>query len=266
MDSFNGMASALGDARTREPGILPADRICLFLDFDGTLIEFSDDPSALQPDPRLRELLEMVCACVDGAIALISGRRMEELDRALQPLKLPAAGLHGIERRDADGRQRTELRHAARSQLDAVRRRVGGLPDRYAGVLLEDKGSTIALHYRRAPQLHEVLRKEFASLAAGLGPEFELLEGDKVLEIKPHALDKATAVESFMQEAPFAGRLPVFIGDDHTDRDGFAAVRRHGGVTIAVGDRITAEWRLASPLAVRGWLARLTELARRPNR
>lgn len=263
MGSFNEMASSLDDARAREPGILPADRICLFLDFDGTLIDFSDDPATLRPDPRLRELLEMVCASVDGAIALISGRRVEELDMVLRPLRLPAAGLHGIERRDAQGQQRMELPHAARSQLDAVRTRVGTLLRSHAGVLLEDKGSTLALHYRRVPHLHDLLRKELAVLAAGLGPEFELLEGDKVLEIKPHALDKATAVESFMREAPFAGRLPVFVGDDHTDRDGFDAVKRHGGTTIAVGDRVAAEWRLSNPLAVRGWLARLAEVARR---
>jgi len=113
------------------------------------------------------------------------------------------------------------------------------------------------------PELQEAVQRAVAGLVAPLASALELLQGDMVLEIKPHALDKATAVEGFMREEPFAGRIPVFVGDDLTDCDGFGAVRRHAGMTVAVGDRVTAQWHLPHPAAVRAWLARIAEAGRR---
>ena len=251
-------AAGLGGA---EPGVLPAGRICLFLDFDGTLVEFADHPRDVRPDAHLLQLLSSLQLVLGGAIALISGRRLEELDVLLQPLQLPAAGLHGLERRDAQGRLRPPT--AAGPELRGLRSRLLELIAAHAGLLLEDKGASLALHYRRAPELQETVQRAVAALVAPLAPQLQLLRGDMVLEIKPQAPDKATAVEGFMREPPFAGRVPVFVGDDVTDRDGFGAVRRHDGMTVAVGDRVTAQWRLPDPAAVRAWLARIAEAGRR---
>lgn len=251
------------DTPGAEPAVLPAGRICLFLDFDGTLVEFADHPRDVRPDAQLLELLRSLQIGLAGAVALISGRRIEELDALLHPLRLPAAGLHGLERRDAQGRLRLAVRPAAVSGLEALRPRLLELMAQHSGLLLEDKGATLAVHYRRAPQLGATLQQAVAALVAPLEPELEVLEGDMVLEIKPHSFDKASAIEGFMSEQPFAGRMPVFIGDDLTDCDGFGAVRRHGGVTVAVGYRVTAQWRLPDPGAVRAWLARIADAARR---
>ena len=249
-------AAGLGGA---EPGVLPAGRICLFLDFDGTLVEFADDPRDVRPDAHLPQLLSSLQLALDGAVALISGRRLEELDVLLHPLRLPAAGLHGLERRDAQGRLRLRPPTAAGPELRGLRSRLRELVAAHAGLLLEDKGAALALHYRRAPELQETVQRAVAALVAPLAPQLQLLRGDMVLEIKPQAPDKATAVEGFMREPPFAGRVPVFVGDDVTDRDGFGAVRRHHGMTVAVGARVTAQWRLPDPAAVRTWLARIAE-------
>ncbi|MCC7463347.1 MAG: trehalose-phosphatase [Gammaproteobacteria bacterium] len=245
----------------RVPAIPAAEQICLFLDFDGTLVEFTDDPRAARPDAQLLRILAGVQTALGGALAVVSGRRLEDLDALLQPLQLAAAGLHGLERRDAQGRRWPATPPIAAAALHDLRLRLLELVERYPGLLLEDKGATLALHYRRVPQLQATVRSAVAAMIAGSAPELELLEGDRVLEVKPHVQDKATAVESFMREAPFAGRKPVFVGDDLTDRDGFEAVRRHDGVTVAVGDRVTAQWRLADPAAVRTWLAQIAARA-----
>lgn len=243
------------------PALLAAERICLFLDFDGTLVEFADDPRAVQPDAHLLRTLQSVQSALGGALAVVSGRRIDELDELLQPLRLPAAGLHGLERRDAQGRRQPAAPALAETGLHELRGQLLELVERYPGLLLEDKGAALALHYRRVPRLQETVRDALRSLVGRLAPELELLEGDKVLELKPHAQDKATAVESFMREEPFAGRTPVFVGDDLTDRDGFEAVRRHDGMTVAVGDRVTAQWRLQDPAAVRAWLEQIAAAA-----
>ena len=115
-------------------------------------------------------------------------------------------------------------------------------------------GCAAALHYRRAPHLEAPLRALLLRFVATLPSNFELFEGDHVFEIKPVTYTKATAIEAFMQEAPFAGRFPIFIGDDSTDQDGFAAIRRYKGLAIGVGNRVAADWRLPDPAAVRRWL------------
>jgi trehalose 6-phosphate phosphatase len=122
----------------------------------------------------------------------------------------------------------------------------------------------LAIHFRKAPYLEEKLRLRLCALLARTR-EYELIEGDHVIEIKPTSRNKATAIEAFMQEAPFAGRMPVYIGDDVTDSDGFAAVRRFSGKAISVGDRVTADRHLENPTAVREWLETLLlEAPRRP--
>jgi trehalose 6-phosphate phosphatase len=131
------------------------------------------------------------------------------------------------------------------------------LAARHPGLELEDKGAGLALHFQGARDLEHQLRAEVAILAAPLVPEFAILDGHAVIEIKPAVHTKDSAVSSFMEEPPFSDRLPIFIGDDQTDYGGFAAVRRFNGLAVAVGPRVTSEWWLPGPIAVRQWLMRL---------
>jgi trehalose 6-phosphate phosphatase len=228
---------------------------CLFLDIDGTLLDIAPTPDAVSVDAALLDLLRRLERACDGAIALITGRTIAVVDALFDPLRLPVAGVHGFERRDAQG-------HYFRpgfvgAGLSYLRSEVTALAQSLHGVLLEDKGCAFAVHYRQAPDLEETIRLRLARLASVALPAFELLDGDHVVEIKPVEHDKATAIEAFMQEGPFTGRTPVFIGDDSTDLDGFAAVRRFDGLAIAVGSRIPGERRLAGPRDVRAWLESL---------
>lgn len=237
---------------------LPADaRCCLFIDVDGTLLDIAPAPDEVQVPPELPQLLQQLSGSLDGALALISGRSIATLDKLFAPLQLPAAGVHGSERRGADGRiaRSDQVTH----ELEWARETLAALLASRSDLLLEDKVTALALHFRKAPQAREFAELAVAKVMTRLTPEFNLLEGDKVLEIKPASRNKATAINAFMQEAPFAGRTAIFIGDDVTDFDGFAAVRQLGGIDIAVGDRVSARWHLSGPAAVRQWLRRLAD-------
>ena len=235
----------------------PAGRWCLFLDVDGTLLELADHPQAVAVEPHLMPLIERPHAVANGAVALVSGRTISDLDSLFRYPTLPVAGLHGCERRDARGQ--LHVAAVAREQLADVRAGLERLVKRHDGLMLEDKGAGLALHFLRAPQLEHELRAEVALLAAPLVPRFTLLGGHAVLEVKPAAHTKDSAVTAYLQEEPFRGRLPVFIGDDQTDYDGFAAVRRENGMAIAVGPRVTSEYWLPGPAAVHQWLEQLAE-------
>ena len=230
----------------------PQSPWCLFLDIDGTLLDIAPTPDAVNVDAKLLNLLRRLERACDGAIALITGRPIAAVDALFAPLQLPVAGVHGFERRNAQG-------HYFRpgfvgAGLSYLRSEVTALAQSLHGVLLEDKGCAFAVHYRQAPNLEETIRLRLARLVSAALPAFELLDGDHVVEIKPVEHDKATAIEAFMQEEPFNGRTPVFIGDDTTDLDGFAAMKRFNGLAIAVGSRIPGERRLAGPRDVRAWL------------
>jgi trehalose 6-phosphate phosphatase len=234
------------------PPLPAATRCCLFLDIDGTLLDFASTPDGVRVDEPLRALLRQLDRLCEGAVAFVSGRSITDIDELFEPLYFAAAGVHGCERRDADGKW---MRPAFRGDglgdfLDRIRGPLSALD----GVLIEDKGCAAALHYRRAPQVEAPLRALLLRFVASLPPSYELFEGDHVFEIKPATFTKATAIEAFMQEAPFAGRFPIFIGDDSTDLDGFAAIRRYKGLAIGVGQRITTDWLLPNPAAVRRWL------------
>jgi trehalose 6-phosphate phosphatase len=248
----------LADTATVHPVPLPRDPWCLFLDVDGTLLELADTPGGVTVDETLLALLESLRVAAGGALALVSGRTIENLDRLFGSF-LPAAGLHGCERRDAAGA--LHVAPIAREQLADVREGLQRLVMRHPGLLLEDKGAGLALHFLKARELEHELRAEVALLAAPLVPRFALLDGHAVIEVKPAAHTKDSAVMAFMEESPFRGRTPIFIGDDITDYGGFAAVRRHQGYAIAVGPRVKSEWLLPGPQAVRDWLEQLVNRA-----
>jgi len=234
------------------------DDWALFLDVDGTLLKIAATPAAVSVPARTIELLERVQRRLAGALALVSGRRVADLDALFAPLRLPAAGAHGAERRDASGRYHAEELGSA---LDPARRLLSAWADEHRGTLLEDKGVALALHYRAAPALEEAARAAVAAAAAAAGPSFHVQDGKKVFEIKVGGHGKGAAIAQFMSEAPFAGRLPVFVGDDLTDEDGFEVVNHLGGHSIAVGvNRDThARWHLADESEVLRWLETFAE-------
>ncbi len=225
-----------------------------FLDLDGTLLEHAERPDAVRVDAPMRRLLADLHEGAGGALALISGRSVADIDRLCSPLVLPAAGQHGVERRDAAGRMH---RHAFPEQ--PVRRaaaRLAAYAAQHPGLVFEDKGYNLALHYRLAPWQADAVRELVEGAATELGRGFEVQAGKMVYELKPGGRDKGTVIGDFMAERPFRDRTPVFIGDDLTDEFGFSVVNRLGGRSIKVGDGASAaRWRIADAAAVRRWLA-----------
>jgi trehalose 6-phosphate phosphatase len=226
----------------------------LFLDVDGTLLDIAETPEGVYvPDDLKKQLLDLSLRA-HGALALVSGRSIEDLDRLFAPLRLPASGVHGCERRDAAGRIVKPIIGA--DTLPAVRGELQQFVDQHPGLLLEDKGFAVAMHFRRAPHLSADVLSLMRRLCQWLGPTFTLQAGKCVLEIRPTGFSKGTSIAAFMREAPFAGRTPIFLGDDVTDEDGFAVVNDLGGISIKVGEAPTtlARGRLRGVREVRHWL------------
>jgi trehalose 6-phosphate phosphatase len=247
------------DSSPRDATVLPTPGPdwALFLDVDGTLLEIAETPLAVAVPGEVVKLLARLHAALDGAVALVSGRSLATLDLLFRPLHLPAAGQHGLERRDARGD--VSQRRVAVEALDRVRRRLSGIESEIPGALIEDKGDTIAIHYRLAPEREpEVARRVRAEVPEG-DADLEVLPGKKVFEVRPRGVGKDLVVDAFMREAPFSDRTPVFIGDDRTDEDGFAAVNRLGGHSIRVGGEgaSAARYRVESTTEVRAWLTRV---------
>jgi trehalose 6-phosphate phosphatase len=236
---------------------LPAthEKWSLFLDFDGTLADIAPSPDAVTLDTRVVPALRELSRLTGGRVALISGRPIAELDAFLLPLRLPAAGLHGLERRAADG-----TLMSARTDpgpLQKLRESLAPILAADTNLMAEDKGLSIALHYRGAPAREEELRALMSALIER-APGYRLVRGKCVLEAVPQGSDKGSAIESFMNESPFRLGKPVFAGDDVTDEDGFAAVARMKGVAIKVGPGPTAAgFRAPSVGAVITWLESL---------
>jgi trehalose 6-phosphate phosphatase len=240
---------------------LPALReMALFLDVDGTLLHIADTPDAVTIDRATVDLLRRIHRATGGATALISGRCIADVDRLFAPLALPVAGQHGFERRDAAGEVR---RHAEPlPELAEVRARLERFAAGHPGVLIEDKELTLAAHYRLAPAAGPALEALAERLAAQCGGVLAIQRGKMVFELRPAGKDKGTAIAEFLEEAPFRGRTPVFLGDDLTDEYGFSIVNGRGGVSVKVGEGPTeANSRLPDVDAVRTWLARLAGTA-----
>ncbi len=232
------------------PPPLRADE-ALFLDFDGTLVPIAPRPDAVVVTAGVLASLGRLVDRQQGAVAIISGRSLDQIDHWLSPLVLPAAGEHGAQRRGVDGRIRT----AAVTDLSEVSATVRALIDRHPALLAEFKHGGLALHYRAAPEL-EALCVATIERALERMPGYEALRGKCVVEIKARGVDKGAAIRQFLVEAPFAGRTPVFVGDDVTDEAGFDAVLKVGGRAIKVGAGPSrAPGRLADSNAVRAWLA-----------
>lgn len=225
-----------------------------FLDMDGTLIDIAAMPDAIEVDNALLGLVARLHDASGGALALVSGRTVADLEQRLGGVRIPLAGQHGLERRSAAGMLQAHPRRA--DCPDDLRRSLEGAVARHPGLLLEDKGGTLAIHYRQAPRLAGYVHRLVRDAMAPLADRLCLQKGKRVVEIRPCGCDKGGAIEQFMAEAPFRGRFPVFIGDDVTDEHGFAVINRLGGLSVKVGPGPTvARWRLPDVRAVRRWLA-----------
>lgn len=234
----------------------PSREWAFFLDVDGTLLDISQRPSVSRVSAGLGRLLRGLFEVTGGAMALISGRSVADIDRLFAPSRFCVAGQHGAERRDAAGRLHRQRPpdEKLRKVEHRLRRMVGAHPD----LVLEDKGMSLALHYRLAPELGAEVRKVMRGLLEEVGEEFEMLTGKMVCEIKPGGRDKGTAIAEFMEEKPFRSRVPVFVGDDVTDEFGFELVNQLGGHSVKVGEGTSAaRVRLPDARAVRAWLGEI---------
>lgn len=248
-------------------------RPALFLDLDGTLLELADEPDAVELPERLRKLLPRLPEATGGAVAVVSGRPIREIDRLLAPHRFALAGVHGNERRSngtantlptdgpaKDVLPKDSLPRVDPGALDGVRRAMAEFQAANPGILVEDKQIGVALHYRKRSDLAGAVAAFAATLEASLPPGYELLSGNMVVEIKPAGMNKGAAVRAFMREAPFAERTPVFVGDDVTDETAFEAVNSLGGVAVKVRSGASAApWRLPNVDAVLAWLEALVD-------
>jgi trehalose 6-phosphate phosphatase len=245
----------MNDARRRRltPPPLHRDH-ALFLDFDGTLVEIAPAPNLVQVPAELPHLLDELADRLGGAIAVVSGRPLDELARMLAPFAGGIAGDHGLERRYGRGK---ETRSRTHPELDRFRPLLAGFATRHHGVALEDKGGSLALHYRQKPSLGSICHALLRRAAQASNGALAVVPGKMVVELMPRSAGKGRAISEFLADAPFHGRLPVFIGDDTTDEDGFAVVNRLGGVSVHVGGGATiAHHNLATVGDVLAWLDR----------
>jgi len=230
----------------------------LFLDVDGTLLEIAPRPELVRVSHGLPALLTSLSEQRQGALALISGRPLAELDRLFHPWHGAAAGLHGIERRSANGMLDRILDSASATALDQIRPQLAALARDDSGLTVEDKGGTLALHYRAVPDREQELRAYAEALQRQAGAAIRLIAGKMVVEFQPFGVNKGLAIGAFMAEPPFIGCRPVFVGDDTTDEDGFREIRKRGGFAVRVGSasETEADYALPSVAAVLAWLAK----------
>jgi trehalose 6-phosphate phosphatase len=232
----------------------PNSQFALFLDIDGTLLDHQAHPEAVMVDDALRGLLRETVQRLDGAVALVTGRTIAMADRLFLPLELPVAGIYGLEMRMKAGEP--AISAVEPESLAAVTER---LTERYSsveGVYFERKGPVLAVHIRAAPHMMDDLMSAAQQALPELGDDYRILAGNAGLELIPVGGVKAAAIERFMSVAPFAGRTPVFLGDDTSDESGFEYVNSVGGLSIRVKPNgpTAARATLPNVAAVLAWI------------
>lgn len=243
------------EAQAVDLSLTPMDHSCaLFLDFDGTLVDIVERPEAVVVDPALPNILTQLQQRLNGAVAIISGRPVAFIDDRFMPHFYDVAGLHGLEHRIAG-----ELHLCDPDDHPQLRRMVGRLHEAVmgkAGVLIEDKGCSVAIHWRQAPQEKDFALATAQAAVEALGGEYRLQHGKAVAEILPSAAGKGKVIERFLHTSPYKGRKPIFVGDDLTDENGFKTVNAHGGLSIRIGAGETvAKVRLGTPADLRHCLS-----------
>jgi trehalose 6-phosphate phosphatase len=239
------------------PYPIEAEHLAFFFDFDGTLADIAERPEDVEVTDATRKALNALRQSMQGAVAIITGRDIAAIDRFLKPVQLPIAGVHGLTRRDATGTM-----HHPEYDGDALKSIQSKLERFVAdedGLLLEPKEGALALHYRLRPELEGVCLEAMEQAVNGT-PSITVRRGKMVIEALGHAGNKGEAIESFLTERPFAGRVPVFVGDDLTDEDGFASVNRLHGISIKVGQGDTlAHYRVQDREELLSWLNAIIE-------
>lgn len=262
-DSVNGFHPiTMVKWRMSLPDVTEPERLAFFFDFDGTLADIVDHPEHVNVSEATRLTLAELSRRSGGAVAIITGRDIASIDHFLQPEKLPVAGVHGLTRRDVNGHVHRPDFDAAK--LDDIEAQLQPLVDREKGLLLERKHGAIALHYRQRPELEEACIRAMES-AAGEAGSITLRRGKMVIEAVGYPTNKGSAIDSFLQEKPFLGRIPIFAGDDLTDEDGFGLVNERNGISIKVGAGETkARWRVEDRNGLLVWLnAIIADLGRK---
>ena len=241
--------------RLSRPGALRPDQAALFLDLDGTLAAIAPRPQDVHPDMQRNQIIRDLRDRMGGRLAVISGRPLADIDRILDGAAYAAAGVHGLERRRADG---VLLSARPSPTLPRVRAALNRMAEHWPGMLIEDKGLSVAAHFRGAPQAAHQVAQTAAALAADEGLTLQL--GDMVAELRTPGPNKGEALKAFMSEQPFGGAKPVFVGDDLTDEVAFIAARELGGYGVLVGPGrpTSASYRLAEVPAVLDWLRAAT--------
>jgi trehalose 6-phosphate phosphatase len=235
-----------------------AESICLFLDVDGTLIDLAPTPDSVIVSSALLEELSAAEKRLDGALALVSGRPIAELDRLFAPIKLRASGVHGAEIRYSPSEPTHSL---AKEHLpDSLWSELADLLAQFPGAFAENKGASFAVHYQLAGPIAGELKPALQRLAARFAQSgLEVVPGKLVFELKLPGFDKGSAIRRFMGHPPFAGRRPVFIADDKMDRPGFDTVLELGGIAFSVGFEMAGlSGSFAQPAGVRAWLGKVT--------
>jgi trehalose 6-phosphate phosphatase len=237
---------------------LPSDpRNCaLLLDIDGTILDLAPSPPQVWVPAGLRQTLARLADMTGGAVALVSGRSINDIDLIFSPLQIAAIGVHGAEMRSS-GDGDVQMRAAPLSK--ALKRRLAAIAELGPGILVEDKGYSLALHYRLVPEKGPAVLAAADKIRAEAAQEaVEILPGKLVVEVKPAAINKGSAVSDLMRHKPFAGRRPIFIGDDTTDLSVFGIIPQFGGRAYSVGGIVAdVDGHFATPEAVRTWLARI---------
>lgn len=229
---------------------LLAESEALYLDFDGTLADIALRPDHVIVHEPLPALLAALLRHLGGAVAVVTGRSLADIDAMLAPLSLPGAGVHGAELRLANGEARVLEQPP---EVAAIARELRGSFADDPRIFVEDKGAAVALHYRQAPERAEECVASVARLAAAAG--LQVLQGRMVVEMRRPGVDKGAALCMLALHAPFATRRPVFVGDDTTDEDGFRAAAALGGHGVKVGPgRTAAPYRIDEVSAVHAWL------------
>ncbi|ODR96103.1 hypothetical protein AUC69_15095 [Methyloceanibacter superfactus] len=229
-----------------------------FIDFDGTLVDIAPRPELVEVEPRVIDLLGALAGRFDHAVAVVTGRSLDVVDGFLAPLKLPAAAEHGSIRRDASGRVHEDVRTIHAIELAAGR--LQPLVEANPGLLLERKQASVALHFRQRPELAETCREAVAQAVDG-AEGIVVLPGKMIFELRPQGIDKGVAVSAFLAEAPFKGRVPVYMGDDVTDEHAFAVVNERGGISIKIDDGDTLAQYRTDRAGLFAWLSGLAETA-----
>jgi trehalose 6-phosphate phosphatase len=226
----------------------------LYLDIDGTLLDIAPTPDGVEVPPGTLALLQRLSLKLDGAVAFVSGRTVEAIDALFRPLQLAAVGVHGGEVRIGGGAVTTD--EALVAELQLVRPLLQEAMAPIGGAWIEDKRCAIALHYRSVPERGREVLKIAELTVAALGPDFAILMGKCVVEIRPRRLTKGAGMRRLMEVAPFRGRSPIFAGDDVTDEDAFELVNQLGGISVRVGAPAptAASFTLADPEQLRHWL------------